>query len=144
MTYPTTPAELFDFIHERYGIGNYDEVAPSDRAWWQERGTGIAKLKAMMRRRRVNEHDVAVATEYAARHGKTIRYYPQIFELIAEAKREAASDRREQRRQDLRDAVQDAASEALEAGEDEWAYRLLSVPERDAEAALEEWRASRG
>lgn len=140
MKHPTTEAELFDYLHEKFGIGTYDELVPSSRQWWQERGTGIAKLKAMLKRRHQTIADVVIAADYAARHNKPIRYYPQIFELIAEAKRETAAERREGRRQSLRDEVRNAASEALELGRDEWAYRLLNVPEADAQAVLDAWK----
>lgn len=141
MRHPSTEAELFDYLHEKFGIGTYDELVPSSRQWWQERGTGIAKLRAMLKRRRQRIDDVVIAADYAARHKKPIHFYPQIFELIDEAKREQRQRSHEERRQSLREEVRAAASEALELGREEWAYRLLRAPENDAQAVLDEWKA---
>lgn len=139
MRHPTTEAELFDYLHERFGIGTYDELAANKRQWWQERGTGIAKLRAMLKRRQQRIDDVVIAADYAAQLRKHIRYYPQIFELIPEAKKQAADRRREDRRQGLRDQIQDAASHAFELGREEWGQRLLRAPEHDAQAVLDLW-----
>lgn len=140
MKRPETPGELFDYLHEKFGIGDYDDQTAA-KPYWKERGTQIAKLKAMMKRRRVDVETLVITADYAVRHKKPIHYYPQLFEQIAEAKREHRAMRHEQRRVDLHNKLWEAAREAWDAGEDEWGERLIRATGSDAERLLEEWGA---
>lgn len=141
---PSTPGQLADFLHERFGFGSYDEIASPSTPLWKERNTLIAKLKAMMRKRGVDERKVAIAALYAVRHRKPIRYLPQVFELIPEAMREHREHERAQRRQEVEGELRDAVADAIAADETEWAERLMRAPHSSAERLLAEWRESRG
>lgn len=142
--FPETPGQLFDFLHERFGIGEYDDVANADTPWWKSRNTEIAKLKAMMRKRRVTEKHVAVAAWYAVSRGQPIRYYAQLFRLIPEAMREYKTAEQLTLRRNVRAGIEDAVAEALASGEAEWAERLMRAHQSEAPRLLKEWEASRG
>lgn len=135
-----TPAQLFDTLHEHFGIGAFDDVVRTEPPWWQERGRQIAKLKAMMRRRNVSEVQIAIAANYAASHCKPIKYFPQLFELIPEAMRAHRVAEQAARKRAVRDQLSEAISESLRNGEDQWAQRLMRVADVDAERVLMEWR----
>ena len=135
-----TPAQLFDELHARFGIGVYDDVVSPDTPWWQERGRQIGKLKAMMGKRHVSATQVAIAAEYAASHGKPVKYFPQVFELIPEAMRAHRTAEKRERARRVREDLQDAITEASSLGLEEWASRLMRVAEIDAERLIQDWR----
>ena len=142
--FPESPAQLFDFLHERFGIGEYDDVAHADVPWWKARNTDIAKLKAMMRKRRVTEKQVAIAGWYATAQSRPIRYYAELFKLIPEAMREYRTAERLTLRKNARSGLEDAVADALARGESQWAERLLRADPSQATALLGEWEAFRG
>ena len=134
-----TDAELWDYLQERFGFGEWDEHT-SDIPWWKFRGNEIGKLKAMTRRRRVSAYQLIVASEYAIAHRKPVTALYQLFALIPEAlawrRRQDALDRKA----DLAQDIEDAMHEAWEAGEHEWAGRLLRASAAEAQTVLNEWR----
>lgn len=138
---PSTPAAMYDLLHVWFGIGTYDDIA-SSRPFHRERMVEIAKLKALLKSRRASLAEVYYAACYAREHKKPIHATWQVFALIPEATRarwqEATHTRRAERWRDLDTAIQ----EALEAGEDAWAERLLRAD--DHQKAIEEWRSRRG
>lgn len=137
----TADAELWDYLQERWGFGEWDE-ATSDIPWWKFRANGIGQLTSMMRKRRVKPHELVAASEYAEATAKPITALWQLFGLIPEA----VAARRQQERLDAEEArgraLQQAIHEAMEAGEREWADRLMRAAPSEAQTVINEWRSS--
>lgn len=136
---PETPAQLYDLLHELFGIGNYDDIA-SRTPWFRARMTEIAKLKAMLRKRRCTVAEVAIAAWYAHDAGLPVYGTYRVFQLIPEAKRAARESDRTARASGQLDRRNVAANEAIEAGEQSWADRLISASDRDIDAVIDQWR----
>lgn len=134
---PKTPAAMWDRLHEWFGIGTYDE-ALSARPWHRERMVEISKLKALLKSRRASLAEVNIAAEYARRHHQPIQHTWQVFALIPEAMRERFRHATQARREAAGDELGAAITEALEAGEYEWAERLMRAQDPDAVVAA--WR----
>jgi hypothetical protein len=134
-----TEGELFDYLHGRFGIGDWDE-ATSSVPWWKFRATEIAKLKSMLKKRHASPLQVMVAADYAAEQRRPIHATYQLFSLIPEA---MAAQRRKERDQKTSRAianVETAITEAVEAGETEWAERLMRVSTDQSPAVVKEWQ----
>ena len=130
-----TEAELYDYLQATFGIGDWDEHI-SDVPWWKFRGTEIAKLKSMMKRRGATVQQLVTAAQYAVRIRKPIRATYQLFELIPDAMREK---RQRERRLDTTD-FDAAVAEAVEAGEHEWADRLVRSSGSETQRVIDQWR----
>lgn len=136
---PETPAELHDLLQRLFGIGDYDDLT-SQTPYYRTRMHEIVKLKAMLRRRRVRVEDVAVAALWAHAIGKPITASWQIFRLIPQAKIAIREQEREAR-QMAQNATRNAAViEAMEAGDEPWATRLMNASDRDIDAVIDQWR----
>lgn len=137
-TAPKTPSAMWDLLHVWFGIGSYDDIA-STRPWHRERMVEVAKLKSLLKSRRASLAEVYIAARYARQHHKPIHATWQVFALIPEAMRDryqaAAAARRETAHDDLGRAI----TEALEAGEPDWAERLMRA--ENPETVLAAWRA---
>lgn len=136
---PETPAELHDLLQTMFGIGTYDDIA-SPMPWFRARMTEIAKLKAMLRKRRTTIAEVAVAAWYAHDKGLPVPGAWRLFELIPEAKRAARETDRTDRESGRLNRRNNAVIEAMEANEQAWADRLISASDRDIDAVLDQWR----
>ena len=64
-----TPGEAFDIMAEKFGVGDYDEWTATV-PYWRWRMGEVAKIRAMMRRRRVSMQELVIAIEYAVAHRK--------------------------------------------------------------------------
>lgn len=129
-------AELYDRLQGMFGIGDWDE-ATSEVPWWKFRNTEIAKLKAMMKRRGASVVQVLTAADYASTTSRPIRASYQLFELIPEAMRW----RRERLAVTDTTDLDSAITEAIDAGEYEWADRLIRA--QDTQTVITQWRNSR-
>ena len=130
-----TEAELYDHLQRTFGIGDWDE-ATSEVPWWKFRGTEIAKLKSMMKRRGATVHQILTAADYAILQRKPIRATYQLFELIPEAMREK---RLREARPDTTD-FDAAIQEAVDAQEFEWADRLIRSSGSETQRVIDQWR----
>jgi len=135
-----TPGQLYDELHALFGIGDYDDLVDGATPWHKVRMTEIAKLKGMLKRRHCTVEEVHIAAQYAYSEGKPITAAWQVFLLVPEAlkaKRETARALAQGRAaQELLDAV----AEAVEAGDMDWAERLMRTPPQYATGVLDEWR----
>lgn len=132
-------AELFDYLQERFGIGEWDE-ATSAIPWWKFRGREIGKLKSMLKKRKALAMHVVVAAEFAIEHRRPIQAYYQLFALIPEAMVAKSRHERAQRKRDLARDIDGAVQEAIGAGETAWAARLMRTQVSEASTVLREWR----
>lgn len=57
---PESPGELWDFLHERFGFGDYDELV-SGGLYWQARAREVHRLKLVLRRRHTTVAELAKA-----------------------------------------------------------------------------------
>lgn len=132
-------AMLFDYLQERFGIGDWDE-ATSAIPWWQFRGREIAKLKSMRTKRKATTTQLVAAADYAVEQCRPIYATYQLFALIPEAM--AARRRQEQAKKkgDLARGINEAFAEAVAAGETEWAERLMRTQVSEAQTVINEWR----
>lgn len=137
---PTTPAALFDQLHEWFGIGEYDEMV-TDKPWHRARMVEIGKLKRLLKSRRASLAEVYVAACYARRLGKPVHATWQVFSLIPEAMRDRFRMASEAKRAEAWGDLADAINHALNVGETEWAERMLRA--EDPAKVLAEWRSSR-
>lgn len=132
-------AELWDYLQERFGFGDWDE-ATSDVPFWKFRGNAIGQLKAMKRKRRVTNYELVVAANYVIAHHKPVIALWQLFGFISEAmawrRKQDATAAVARRAQ----AIEEAVVEAMEAGETDWAERLLRVGPADAQTVINQWR----
>lgn len=131
--------ELFDYLQERHGIGAWDE-ATSAIPWWKFRGREIAKLKAMLKKRKALTIQVAVAADYATEHKRPIYAYYQLFALIPEAMTAQRRQGETARKVELARGINESIAEAIAAGEDQWAARLMRTQVSEAPAVIKEWR----
>jgi hypothetical protein len=134
-----TDAELWDYLQERFGFGEWDEHT-SDVPWWQFRANEIGKLKRMMRRRRVVAVQLTTAADYALAHRKPITGLWQLFALIPEAMAALRRQERLDQQAVLAEEVNDVMHEAWEAGDTEMAGRLMRASTADAQTLINEWR----
>lgn len=137
---PETPAQLYDLLQELFGVGTYDDIA-SRQPWFRARMTEIARLKAMLRKRRVTVEDVAIAAWFAHDRGIPIPATWRLFGLIAEAKRSARERDRQAAAMEREDRRTAAVVEAFNADEHTWAARLINTSDRDLDAVIDQWRS---
>jgi hypothetical protein len=140
MKEPKSDAELFDMLHEIFGIGDFDETGAVP--WFRFRIAEIAKLKAIRKRRSITLADYAMTARYCHRHGERVKESWQVCGFIADAKREA--------RRIAVPALSLDISAALEAeralpGPDSaiWVERLLLTRGPFRRDVLNEWKQSR-
>lgn len=131
-----THAGLYDLLQTYFGIGDYvdDEREP----WYKARMNEIGKLKRFMNSRHVDVATMAQAAEYAHDRHLPVTATWQLVELVPEARRAAREALRER---SLSERLQDAVSQAVAAGETEWAQRLAGASSQEV---LEAWEDSRG
>lgn len=137
---PESPAQLYDLLQELFGVGSYDAVANPEPPYYASRMTEIAKIKAMLKRRRVTVGDVAAAAYWAHEQGRPIAATWQVFAAIPEAKRARAEANRQEAKfvqEDRRTAV---VREAFDANEHMWAARLINASDREIDAVINQWR----
>jgi hypothetical protein len=87
---PQTDAELFDLLHRRLGVGDFDESGQVP--WFRYRMTEIAKLKSMRTRRSISLADFALTARYCFWHHIKIEATWQLCEHVAAAKQEARAN----------------------------------------------------
>lgn len=127
-----TEGQLYDDLRERFGIGDWDE-ATSTVPFYKYRMTEISKIKAMMKKRRVTVDQLLLAADYAQIHHLPVVALWRVFELVPDALRA----QRESNRPSLHDEVWAAVDEAVAAGEQGWADRLMAAANRET---LDAWR----
>lgn len=140
--FPENHAQLYDLLQKLFGIGNYDDVV-AKQAWHNARMGEISRLKALCKRRRATEKQVAVAAWYAHENGHTIRHSYRLFPLIPEAMRSYNQAVAAELRTELTEQIAAAYADAVEAGQHEWAERLIATPPENARCVLAEWKATR-
>lgn len=138
MSAPKTPGELYDLLHERFGIGTFDETT-SKQPFYKARMTEVSKITAMLRKRRVTIGEVAQAADYAHRTRKPITASWQVFDLIPEALRAAKAKAPDQ----IRERLAEAAAEAMRLGRDDWASRLYRADIHSGPEVLNLWEKTK-
>lgn len=134
-----TDAELWDYLQERFGFGEWDE-ATSDVPWWKFRANEIGKLKRMMRSRSAKPHQLVIAADYATAHAKPVTALWELFALIPEALAEHRRQDAIKRQARWADVVETAIEEAMDAGETQWAERLMRASAAETQTVINEWR----
>lgn len=129
-----TEGELYDFLRERFGVGDYDE-ALSGQPYWKYRALEVSKLKGIIRRRRTSVAELYLAAEYAAERRIPISAPFDLLRLIGPAKKAAMVPRR----RELAERLERAARDAQAMGQAEWATRLFVADVSAAEELLAEW-----
>lgn len=137
-----TPGQLYDELHKMFGIGDYDDLVADSKPFHAARMTEIAKLKGMLKRRHCTVEEVHLAARYAQAQGKPISAAWQLFVLVPEALKYQRDQQRAERVERDARGLAVAIDEAIEAGEHEWAERLMRTPPNHPRAGsvLEEWR----
>ena len=136
--FPQTPAALFDQLHKWFGVGDYDDLI-HDQPWHRARIIEIGKLKRMLKSRRASLAEVYIAAAYARRTNKPVHSTWQVFALIPEAMRDRSEAMRKAKSAAAWVDLTEAVYEALDAGEHEWADRLMRA--EDHAKAIAEWRS---
>lgn len=137
---PKTDADLFDLIHQLFGIGDWD--ADIDKQPWHKvRMTEIGKIKAIRRKRRFSVEDFAYLAQFCYRNRRRIT---KTFDLL-EHWPDALRDRTLNARSRIDNEIQ-AALELEQQREDgqEWVERFLLAQGAGRIAALNRWRHERG
>lgn len=129
----SSEGELFDYLTERFGIGDYDEG--SGVPYWKYRGTEISKIKAMLKRRGVTVQEMMLAANFAAERKMTVRAAWDLLSLIPPAKRAASKPSRVSDAERLQEAARDAAARGML----DWASRLVAADPSEADRVLAEW-----
>ena len=137
-----TPGEAFDIMAEKFGVGDYDEWTATV-PYWRWRMGEVAKIRAMMRRRRVSMQELVIAIEYAVAHRKPITESYQIFNLVPDALAEHFANERSHRKHAASVDAETLAAEAMAAGETLWAQRLMAA-DRSSVAEVAEAYRTRG
>jgi len=137
--FPESHAALYDLLQRMFGIGAYDEFTSRDE-WYKARIAEIGKLKSLCRARRATVRQVAIAAWYAQHTRQPIYQSVNLFPLIPEAHRAyfMASSQAEFDRN--RAELAEAVTEAIEAGQFDWADRLMRVAPENARAQISEWK----
>lgn len=133
-------SELFDLVHEHYGIGGYDELARPEPEWYQIRLREAARLNQLMKKRRVSIEELERALRYCIEQRIQIRKTTELFShitpsLIAWRKAQLATTAVDRER-----VREDAIAEALEAGEHDWVERLIRAAGTEMDTTLDAWR----
>lgn len=135
---PKTPAAMWDELHRMFGLGSYDDIAASE-PWYRERIIEIAKLKRLLSSRRATLREVWIAAQYARRENRPVHSTWHVFALIPEAMRDHFRAATDAKRGDAAEELNTAINEALEAGDNSWAQRLMRA--QDPESVLAAWKA---
>ena len=140
---PKTDAQLFDLVHELFGIGDWDRDLDA-KAWHQVRGAEIAKIKALRKRYNYSVEELAELAKFA--HDRQLRvskawdligYYNQFRRHRARARADIARQRLDQEFDEILE---------IERGRldgDEWVTRLLLSTGIGREELLRKWREER-
>lgn len=132
------PSELYDLLHELFGIGDYDDTG--DRPWWQVRSVEIGKVGRMLKSRHCTTDEVAEAARYAQLQGIPITESWQVFQLVPDALKARRLARTEQDAAALRNDRSAAIQAALDLHDTAWAERLMRTPDAHLDEVLQEWR----
>lgn len=137
---PTTDAELFDLIHQSFGIGDYDADLPNVTPWHKVRVTEIAKIKAIRKKRNYSIAEMTMLVRYVHRRGYRITRTWDLLQYWYEARRDQVAS--------ARPAVEVEIDRALEIERarpdgQEWVDRFLLAQGSGREVALQRWRAER-
>ena len=135
-----TPTALYERLREMFGLGDFDEET-SAVPYHQWRIREVAKLKAMLNKRRVPPERLLLAAEYAVAERKPITEAWQLFDLILPALVDLRRREREENRTSTGDDIRAAIGESIESEEDLWTDRFLRLtPGPEADQVLAEWR----
>lgn len=138
--HPTTDAEVFDMLHDMFGIGDYNE--DDDRPWHKARMVEIAKIKAIRTKRRWSFGDFAMVARYCYTQSIPVRKAWDLLQHHGPARLAAVNNERLQREE----RVQEAVSLELRAGladADDWAGRLARATGRGRDELFLEWESTR-
>lgn len=134
---PQTDAELFDFIHSLFGIGDFTE--DDKKPWHRFRMTEIAKIKAIRKKRRISIDELAAVARYAGARGYVVTSTFDLLKHFPDAMRE----RRRNTKTPLVLAVEAAIELEREYGDPEWVDRLDRSSGAGRIDLLQEWRSTR-
>lgn len=137
---PVTPqnaTELFEFLQERFGVGDYDES--SNLPYFRYRMNQVSRINSMCTKRRVSIEDLYVAAQYAAERRIVIRGPFDLLKHIAPAKRAL----RAPRGADAAAALIAAVQEANRLGMTDWAARLYATAPSAATDVLNDFEQAK-
>jgi hypothetical protein len=140
---PTTDAQLFDLVHELFGIGDWDRDLDA-KAWHQVRGAEIAKVKAIRKRYNYSIPELAELARFVHdrqyRVAKTWDMLSHYGEFRRVRARERADNERRRLDQDYELALE---TERGRLDGDEWVTRLLVSTGIGREEVLRKWHEER-
>lgn len=136
---PHTESQLFDYLNEAFGVGNYDDVAES-KPWYKVRSSEIGKLKKILRGRRLSVREVYLAGEYCRANQIPVKASQDIFRHIPAALQAWRRDLAAARKQDAATSVLVVIQEAYAVGQVTFAERLMRADELEQQRLVREWR----
>jgi hypothetical protein len=139
--WPETPSDLFDILHEWWGIGTYDDAVKNETPWYKIRQTEAGKIKRQMTKRKVAMRELFIAAMYCRAQGKIIRESWQLFEHIPDALIASRNARAVHSFKAIQEQQISAVSQAIRYDQPEWAERLMrATGEVRIKETLEEWK----
>lgn len=137
---PTNDAELFDLLHQLFGIGDWDADLDS-KPWHKARIAEIGKIKQIRRKRRYSIEDFAYLAQFCYTHHRRITKTFDLLEHWPDALRE--------RTRNARSRIDDEIQAALELEQQrpdgqEWVERFMLAQGAGRIAALTRWKHERG
>lgn len=140
---PHTESQLFDYLNEAFGVGNYDDVAES-KPWFKVRMNEIGKLKKMLRARRVAVREMFLAAEYCRSHEIPVKASQELFGHIGPAMLEWRRNLAIVRNRDAATSVQQVIEEAYGVGQVTFAEQLMRADPAMQKRLVDEWRTTYG
>ncbi len=140
---PNTDGQLFDAMHEWYGVGDYNEDATGADAdpWWKWRAAEIGKVKRSRLTREASLPDLYVALLYCKAHNLHVEGVTWLYRHIPRAW--AWWDRKEATtlHDDQAEAFADAVRIEAANPDATWLGRLLRAAPAQREEVLAQWQA---
>ena len=137
---PESDAQLFDLVHEMFGIGDWDRDLDA-KAWHQVRMAETAKIKAIRARYNYSLEELAELARFVHGRGEHITKTWDLLRHYPSYRRQRAVNVRLRLNQDFEEILE------IERGRpdgDEWVTRLLLSTGTGREDLLRKWHEERG
>src|SRR6478735_6520650 len=133
---PETDAQLFDLVHELFGVGDWDPDLDT-KAWFQIRGAEIAKVTAIRKRYNYSIQEMTALARFVHERQYRVTKTWDLLQHYPAYRRQRAVNARQRLDQEFEEILE------IERGRldgDEWVTRLLLSTGNGREELVRKWR----
>lgn len=138
---PAKPTDVFDRLHQHFGIGGFDDIAQPLPAWYEIRVKEAGKISMIARKRKVAFEDLLEIADWLHATGQ---HLTRSEELFAHYGKWMVAKRLQMNRAmtaSAAEAYDVALSQAFEAGDTEYAERLMRASGAARAELVAAWEA---